>query len=80
MKKKSIIVSVLTLVTLFFSATDANAQAMLQGNPSWANFIGSPGMWVITAGVLILIAFVLVMRKGLKLIPEPVRKKQEEKF
>ena len=78
MKNKSIVLSVLIFIIAAFSGVNANAQAMLQGNPSMENFIGSPGMWVITTGVILMIVFILLVRKIKKLIPEPVLKKTAE--
>lgn len=74
MKKKSFISSIFTVLIIIISAVDASAQAMLKGNPSLDNFIGSPGMWVIFTGIIVLVACVLFMRKNSKLIPEAVRK------
>lgn len=78
MKKKSIITSIFTLIIAIFSGMEANAQATLKGNPSLDNFIGSPGMWIITTGLVLMIVFILFVRKRTKMIPEPVRKKSVE--
>ena len=75
MKKKSIFASVFILILAMFSGIQANAQAMLQGNPSLENFIGSPGMWVIVLGILAMILFVVFVRRKTKAIPEQVIKK-----
>ena len=78
MKSKSIFLSIFTLMLAVFSGVDASAQAMLKGNPSMENFIGSPGMWVITLGVIFMVIFILFIRRKTKMIPEPVRKKLED--
>lgn len=78
MKPKSIFLSIFTLMVAIFSGNDVVAQPVLQGNPSLTNFIGSPGMWVIVIGVILMIAFILFIRRKTKMIPEPVGKKVAE--
>ncbi len=75
MKGRFRISLILSFMIAIFTSSNANAQAMLKGNPSLENFIGSPGMWVITTGVILLIVFVLFIRKKTKMIPESIRKK-----
>ncbi len=73
MKSRLRISFILTLLTIFLGI-NANAQESLKGNASLENFIGSPGMWVISIGIIVLIAFVLFVRKKTKMIPESIRK------
>lgn len=74
MKSSFKISLILIYLITISSVTEVNAQAMLRGNPSLENFIGSPGMWVISIGIIVLIAFVLFVRKKTKMIPESIRK------
>lgn len=74
---KTIILSLIFSITACLSVITANAQPMLKGGPSFANFIGSPGMWVITAGVVLLIIIALLLnKKNNKLQPQHLETKQ----
>lgn len=75
MKKVSIIISMIFIVTACFSGIEAAAQPVLQGSPSFDNFVGSPGMWVIGISVILVAAIALFIRRKRKLQPEPLRKK-----
>ena len=76
MKKEAIVLSVLILAAAIFSGVDAHAQAVLQGHPSLNNFIGSPGMWVIAIGIVLMIILVTYRKRKAKITQDtPVPKK-----
>lgn len=70
--------TILSIVTIFVLSTQVNAQAELQGNPSLHNFVGSPGMWIVGIGAIVLTAFVIAMRKNAKLLPGSIKRKKTD--